>query len=280
MVSPNRKKHQTIKGVLMVVIVFMAIFPFIFFSTTEVEISEGVVSNVPKKPAKPEVEKPKHNVELPKFSKISDVKQRKQQFFNFLAPSVDKENERLQQLRNSLIAKQELLLKGDKLASEQIAVIENLAKLYKVKSSLSFSKKLDTLLKRVDVIPRELVLVQAANESAWGTSRFARIGLNFFGMWCYRKGCGLIPGSRDAGLKHEVAAYQSLDEMVSKYIHNLNTNAAYGLLRIIRADLRKNNQPLRANVLATGLLPYSERGFDYVIELNTMLRHNHNYIKS
>ena len=41
--------------------------------------------------------------------------------------------------------------------------------------------------------------MQAANESAWGTSRFARIGLNFFGQWCYSKGCGMVPKRRNTG---------------------------------------------------------------------------------
>ena len=43
------------------------------------------------------------------------------------------------------------------------------------------------LMRRVDIIPIELVLMQAANESAWGTSRFAQKGYNFFGLWCFKK---------------------------------------------------------------------------------------------
>ncbi|WP_352256125.1 glucosaminidase domain-containing protein, partial [Pseudoalteromonas sp. 19-MNA-CIBAN-0066] len=63
----------------------------------------------------------------------------------------------------------------------------------KILKSYDLPTTVDTLiltqaLRRVDIIPKELALMQAANESAWGTSRFARIGLNFFGQWCYTKG--------------------------------------------------------------------------------------------
>jgi len=38
------------------------------------------------------------------------------------------------------------------------------------------------LLRRVDIIPPPLLISQAANESAWGTSRFAKLGNNLFGQ--------------------------------------------------------------------------------------------------
>ena len=44
------------------------------------------------------------------------------------------------------------------------------------------------LMLRVDVLPVSLALAQAANESAWGTSRFALQGNNIFGQWCYEPG--------------------------------------------------------------------------------------------
>ncbi|MFM9673737.1 glucosaminidase domain-containing protein, partial [Streptomyces galilaeus] len=81
-------------------------------------------------------------------------------------------------------------------------------------------------LRRVDIIPKELALMQAANESAWGTSRFARIGLNFFGQWCYSQGCGMIPNRRNSGAAHEVAAFKSVRDAVSSYFKNINTHAA------------------------------------------------------
>jgi len=44
------------------------------------------------------------------------------------------------------------------------------------------------LLMRVDVIPPSLAMAQAADESGWGTSRFARQGNALFGQWSWGKG--------------------------------------------------------------------------------------------
>jgi len=130
---------------------------------------------------------------------------------------------------------------------------------------------------RIDVIPTDLVLVQAANESAWGTSRFARQGYNFFGLWCFRKGCGFVPSRRKADAKHEVAKFPNLTRAVYTYLRNLNRHNAYRELRQIRANLRANNLPITGSDLAEGLVSYSERGHDYVEELQAMIRFNEEY---
>ncbi len=130
------------------------------------------------------------------------------------------------------------------------------------------------LAKRVDVVPVELALAQAANESAWGTSRFARQGNNFFGQWCYTSGCGIVPTRRNAGATHEVKAFDSPGASVRAYIHNLNTAKAYQPLRGIRLHLRRNKQPLDAMIMASGLSGYSERGAAYVKNIRTIIRRN------
>ena len=164
------------------------------------------------------------------------------------------------------------------LSDQELQELNVLVKQYRINKEASTLEQLNKLLLRVDVIPMPLVLVQAANESAWGTSRFSRIGLNFFGIWCYRQGCGMVPGGRNTGAKHEVAAFQSLDEAVASYFKNINSHNAYRIFRTIRYELRTQEQPLSPEILATGLLPYSERGADYVIDITKMLRQNQRYL--
>ena len=74
------------------------------------------------------------------------------------------------------------------------------------------------LIIRVDIIPEQLILVQAANESGWGTSRFAVNGYNFFGLWCFRQGCGFVPRDRNDDAEHEVARFRDLSHCVMTYI--------------------------------------------------------------
>mgnify|MGYP002064425563 CR=1 FL=1 len=94
------------------------------------------------------------------------------------------------------------------------------------------------LRRRVDTVPIRLALAQAAKESGWGTSRFARKGNNFFGQWCYDEGCGLVPRARGEGRSHEVRAFDSPGDSVASYLRNINTHHGYRELRHARAGLR------------------------------------------
>jgi len=223
------------------------------------------------------IEKPLHDVVLPNFSKMLDIPTKKQQFFDFIRPAIVKQNQQLLSTRLELEYFLEQITLEIGLTNEEELVLQVLVKQYRVSKKASSLQQIEALLARVDIIPVPLVLVQAANESAWGTSRFSRIGLNFFGIWCYKPKCGMVPSGRNDGAKHEVAAFNSVDAAVSGYFKNINTHNAYYIFRTIRAQLRAHNQPLSPNILATGLLPYSERGADYVVDITDMLRHNQRY---
>ncbi|WP_246143596.1 glucosaminidase domain-containing protein [Colwellia echini] len=222
-------------------------------------------------------EEPLHQVKLPDFSAISDIPTKKRQFFSFIRPAVEAKNQQLREKRSKLEYWHEQISLGIGLTDEENLELQAFVDAYRVDNGASSLQQIDDLLMRVDVIPTSLVLVQAANESAWGTSRFARVGLNFFGIWCYKRGCGMVPGGRDTGAKHEVAAFQSIDSAISGYFNNINKHNAYHVFRTIRAELRAQDQPLDAEILATGLLPYSQRGAHYVLDITDMLRHNKRY---
>ena len=223
------------------------------------------------------LEQPLHDVKIPDFTKISDIKTKKRKFFEFIRPAVIKKNNELLATREKIKTWHEHVSLALPLAKEAEQALSDLVKKYRVNQELSTLAQLNALLIRVDAIPVPLVLVQAANESAWGTSRFSRVGLNFFGIWCYQEGCGMVPNGRDMGQKHEVAAFKSLTGAVNGYFDNINSNKAYRLFRSLRSDLRTQNKALDSQVLATGLLPYSERGADYVVDISDMLRHNKDY---
>jgi len=223
------------------------------------------------------VERPLHDVNIPDFGSIRDVKTKKREFFQYIYPAIEEENRNLLKIKAKVSSMIETLFLEENLSDEQQVLLNRLIKKYKVSKKYSLLQQINELFLRIDVVPIELVLVQAANESAWGTSRFAKIGLNFFGMWCYKKGCGMVPGGRDVGAKHEVAAFNSLEHGVKRYLHNINTNNAYTVFRTIRGQLRAQEQPLSPEILATGLLRYSIRGIDYVLEITEMIRHNQVY---
>ncbi|MFD2229692.1 glucosaminidase domain-containing protein [Alkalimarinus sediminis] len=208
---------------------------------------------------------------LPDFSHIYNTQEKKQQFFSYLMPIVKQvNNEVLVERKNiSTLSQKSSLTNRDK------TYLNKLAKKYRVKTSLdNHAKFFQRLLIKVDQIPPSLVLAQAANESAWGTSRFAVEGNNLFGQWCFAKGCGLVPVRRDGDASHEVAKFSSVFHSVESYILNLNRHAQYSDLRAIRFRLRSNEQPINGIQLANGLLGYSERGQEYVNEIQSMIRFN------
>lgn len=276
----NNKKQYIIGFTFIVLLAIGLIAPFTFLPVPKITAEEPKVISVPvqvKKVIKVP-EQPLHNVVLPDFASIRDVKEKKRQFFAFIRPAVIAENNRLLALRTEVERLISQLTLEQPLSDEEHQFVLGLVKSYKVSKRFSLLRQLYELQMKIDIIPSALILVQAANESAWGTSRFARIGLNFFGVWCYKKGCGMVPNGRNVGAKHEVTAYKSVEQGVARYLHNINTNNAYVVFRTIRSQLREQGQPLAPEILATGLLPYSERGTDYVLELTEMIRHNKRYL--
>ena len=130
------------------------------------------------------------------------------------------------------------------------------------------------MLERVDAVALEIALAQSANESAWGQSRFAQQGNNFFGQWCYKKGCGIVPEKRGDKETHEVAKYNSVNESVRSYIKNINTTRVYYPLRKIRRENSAAGKKPDGYAQAAGLIKYSERREMYVKEIRSMIRRN------
>jgi len=130
------------------------------------------------------------------------------------------------------------------------------------------------LLRRVDTIPPSLVLAQAANESAWGTSRFAQKGNNLFGEWTFIPGTGIVPEDRPEGEIYELRKFSSIYASIRSYMNNLNRNGAYTKFRKIRERLRNANQPVTGIALSQGLHKYSQRGEEYIDDIQALIRQN------
>lgn len=162
-------------------------------------------------------------------------------------------------------------LQQDLPESEKAWLIDEAAK-YKLKQvSFNSTKDMERLLRRVDTLPKSLVLAQAINESAWGQSRFAEQGNNYFGRWCYVSGCGLIPHRRPQGAHYEVKSYSTVAASVRDYFLNINSNSAYQTLRDIRWQLRLQKKVVTGSHLAAGLLKYSTRGQAYVNDIKSII---------
>lgn len=213
---------------------------------------------------------------LPDFSKIDDIGQRKAAFFAYLRPRVDRANAAILRDRGRLEVVAEQLDRRP-LSRRNERWLRRLAVDYGMELAADQPpSRTDVagLLQRVDSIPPSLALAQAALESGWGTSRFAREGNNLYGIWCYTPGCGIVPKHRPAGAGYEVKRYRSPQGSFIDYIRNLNTNRAYEALWQIREALRQDGQPPTGLALADGLYRYSQEGWGYVDKVRSVIESN------
>lgn len=201
---------------------------------------------------------------------LTQTEDRKSLFFRTLLPLILKINEEIVHKRSKVWRLKHRLSLEQAILPQEHIWLDATFRLYNVTN-----QDFDQLLRRMDMVPPSLALAQAAEESGWGTSRFAREGNALFGQWTHNPNDkGLLPANRAQGKTHRIKAFDSLVESFDAYIHNLNTHKAYQRLRIKRADMRKNRKPINGHNLASELDKYSERADKYVASLHAIIKKN------
>ena len=213
-----------------------------------------------------------------KTSKELDVVTKKRVFFRLLGPLILHSNELIQADRDRVSQIIDKLRKGVAVSTEDQTFLRETADAYRVvegrEADLADRTLQDKLLRRIDTLPPSLVLAQAAEESGWGSSRFAIEGNALFGMWTWGDK-GVTPLQQRSGLgNYKIAAYETPLQSVIAYMHNLNTHQAYKGLRARRAELRNAGSKVTGWELANTLTKYSERGQEYVDSLHSLMKVN------
>lgn len=200
---------------------------------------------------------------------IPEAAARKKFFLSIALPLILEANQRVAAQRELLMRVSRILDSGGPMPVVLQIWLSRLADEYKTEPG-----RIHDLLVRVDTIPVSLALAQAANESGWGTSRFALEGNAIFGQWTTAGGTGLVPRDRDEGKTYKVRSFDRLIDSAHAYLRNLNTHRAYRKFRAMRAGMRKAGKPLDGRALAGTLLSYSELGKEYVDLIRAMMRVN------
>jgi Bax protein len=210
----------------------------------------------------------------PDFSDLP-IEEKKARFFAYLSPMISDVNFKLAAERDRVAELRATNARGERLGWAERRWLERLAVRLEVDiDSMSLAEALETLHRRAGVVPESIVLVQAAVESGWGTSRFAIEGNNYFGQRCYRVACGIVPEARPDDERFGLARFASPAESIESYILNLNTHHSYTEFRDLRNKLRIADQPITGLALVPGLSNYSERGEEYVEQIASMIRSN------
>lgn len=195
--------------------------------------------------------------------------ERKTVFIKTMLPLILHANEMIRQDRQRLLSLRSRAETGDALTAIEQRWAAEKAKEYGL-AKLDFAE----LVRRVDIIPPSLALAQAAEESGWGTSRFAREGNAIFGQRIWRGTNGMVPNRREAGETFKVRSYDQLIDGVLSYGRNLNGHPAYDDFRRVREKQRQSGQVPDGYVLALSLLSYSERGARYIMTIRSIMRVN------
>ena len=205
---------------------------------------------------------------------LNYLSDKKKEFVKTLLPLISYENNRIYMERSRIESIKDFLINFNTLNKSEILFLEKMAKRYKVKTKSKH--KLDIaneLLEMVDIIPNSIVLAQAANESGWGTSRFAREYNALFGEYTYDFSNGVVPLLRENGEKHLVKAFDSVDKSVQSYFNNLNSHYAYKDFRSVRKVMRANNNFNNIKLLVNELDTYAADK-NYINIINSIIEIN------
>ena len=209
--------------------------------------------------------KPIYLTKLPKDLKtLGDTKKKREIFIKIILPLILDENSKITEDRKKLF---KILKKNFNTAGERVW-LKRRFKEYKIDNS-----DLTKLKMRMDTIPVSIAIAQAANESGWGTSRFALEGNALFGQWTWNKK-GISPKNKSKNQKHKILQFQILKASVKAYKNNLNTHNAYSEFREVRAQLRENDEQITGLLLTKYLKNYASIGEKYVKILEAIIEKN------
>jgi len=209
--------------------------------------------------------KPIYLTKLPKDIKsLGNTKKKRDLFIKIILPLILDENDKITHDRKQLF---KILGKNFNTTGEKVWLRRRFRE-YKIDD-----RDLSKLKMRMDIIPVSIAIAQAANESGWGTSRFALEGNALFGQWTWSKK-GISPADSDPDQNHKILQFQILKASVKAYKNNLNTHNAYKDFREKRAQLRQEKKQIVGLDLTQYLEKYASIGEKYVEMLESIIVKN------
>ena len=223
------------------------------------------------------IKKALNNQEIPRifFSQLPDdlhtyqIKHRKKLFISIILPLLVRGNEIVLNERKKI----KQLFK-----EKQFINIEKFCKKYKIKKRECFTNAphltLEKLLIKVDVLPMSMMLAQAAMESGWGLSRFAKKGNALFGQWTWGKLKDGLKPKNVPNANFAVKSFKNLQNSVNGYLLNLNSHPAYEKMRQYRKLIKIRNENFKGKNFAKYLDKYAGIGYEYVSKIVTLININ------
>ena len=205
------------------------------------------------------------------YYQIDDTAEQKEEFIRQMKVLADKSNEEILKDREfvtQFFAKAvPYAFRG--LNEQNVGYLINLRNKYRIQNL--FDR--EAYYERIDMVPASLTIAQAALESGWGKSRFAREANNLFGHWNY-SGTGLVSKNTAVAPNQMIRIFGSLQKSVNGYMLNLNTHNAYADFRAKRVKARQQGKTYSGIDAAKTMVHYSELKGDYIKMVQDMIRDN------
>ena len=253
----------------------------IFDEKNNINLKNKFIVSIKKKPINPNIiefinEKPNFNIANLNINEVDldYLSKSKKDFVKTLLPLISYENQNILLERSKLENMKNFLDDNNTLSKADLDFLYKISKKYRIKTNDRHKYDLvNELLDRVDVIPNSIVLAQAANESGWGTSRFAREFNALFGEYTYDFSDGVVPLLREEGEKHLVKSFDSVNKSVQSYFNNLNSHYAYKDFREVRKIMREKNNFSNLKLLIEELDSYAA-DVNYIKTINSIIDAN------
>ncbi len=204
------------------------------------------------------------------YYQISDHQVKKEEFIKFILPIVEEKNREIIEEREFVEAyfSDELLIRFN----EDFNKV-NLQKLITIAKKYNISNLYDKeeYLKKIDAIPLSMALSQAALESGWGKSLYAKKYNNLFGHYTFTKG---VESKYVSGKRERIRVFPDISTSIESYMRNLNTHWAYENFRKARLQARNTNDYFSGIAAVKYITKYSEIGKRYIAMLKTIIKEN------
>lgn len=182
------------------------------------------------------------------------VAEKKARFLELVVPAVNEVYDDLMEQYHQI--------KAEIAKNPNSAALAQLRKEYRAKDNKA-------LLRALKPHPKSIAIAQAALESSWATSKFARKANNLFGVWSFDKDEPRIAAGEQRGEKTIwIKKYSSFKQSVAHYYKTIGRHQAYKDLRLTKM---KTDDPY---LLVKKLDKYSEKGHLYGQELAQVIKYN------
>ncbi len=190
------------------------------------------------------------------FNQITDEKKRNALFIKILAPIALRINNEIINERKELKNVAQSLKDKGSLTQKQIQFLEEKAQKYDVftrlKDDYRYSFLIEKLLQKIHVVAPSILIIGAALETNWGTSRIVKEGNSLYKALAWHTKEGLKPIGEKEDDSYRIKTYPNIYASMQEFALKINSSISFENFRGFRQQVIDR----RTLLLGSTLAPY------------------------